>query len=74
MATNIESNEERLSPSNFPAPRADQPEAASRGPAAWRVVLREHSVYFALAALVVFNLIVTPGFKNPFAARSLLFE
>ncbi|MBB3262238.1 ribose/xylose/arabinose/galactoside ABC-type transport system permease subunit [Paraburkholderia bannensis] len=26
------------------------------------------------AALVLFNLALTPGFSNPFAARSLLFE
>ncbi len=74
MATNFESNEERLSPSNFPAPRA--PSGASDTPRsfAWRTVLREHSVYVALAVLVAFNLAVTPGFSNPFAARSLLFE
>jgi ribose/xylose/arabinose/galactoside ABC-type transport system permease subunit len=35
---------------------------------------RENSVYVALAALVIFNLLVTPGFSNPLAARSLLFE
>jgi ribose transport system permease protein len=65
MATKLESNEERLSPSNFSAPR---------GRVVWLTLLREHSVYFALAALVLFNLAVTPGFSNPFAARSLLFE
>ncbi|WP_321815436.1 MULTISPECIES: ABC transporter permease [unclassified Paraburkholderia] len=65
MASKLESNEERLSPSNFSAPR---------GRVAWLTLLREHSVYFALAALVLFNLAVTPGFSNPFAARSLLFE
>ncbi|HEY1608416.1 MAG TPA: ABC transporter permease [Paraburkholderia sp.] len=72
MATDIESNEERLSPVNLPAPRPRT--GASRGRAAWLTVLREYSVYFALAALVAFNLAVTPGFSNPFAARSLLFE
>lgn len=77
MATNLESNEASLSPSNSPdsSNRSVSPVsgAASRTQT-WRTVLREHSVYFALAALVVFNLIVTPGFSNPFAARSLLFE
>lgn len=76
MATDIESNEERLSPvkspANLSAPRPR--EGAQRGRAAWLAVLREYSVYFALAALVAFNLVVTPGFSNPFAARSLLFE
>jgi len=72
MATDLESNEERLSPSNFSASRAQR--VLPRGRAAWLAVLREYSVYFALAALVVFNLAVTPGFSNPFAARSLLFE
>jgi galactofuranose transport system permease protein len=77
MATNLESNEASLSPSN---PSSSSNRSASPAPGeaprahAWRTVLREHSVYFALAALVVFNLAVTPGFSNPFAARSLLFE
>lgn len=35
---------------------------------------RDHSVYLAFVALAVFNLIVTPGFSNPLAARSLLFQ
>ncbi|WP_118182815.1 ABC transporter permease [Paraburkholderia phosphatilytica] len=35
---------------------------------------RENSVYVALAVLVLINLAVTPGFSNPLAARSLLFE
>ncbi|WP_181885506.1 ABC transporter permease [Trinickia dinghuensis] len=35
---------------------------------------KANSVYVALAALVLFNLAVTPGFSNPLAARSLLFE
>ncbi|WP_321917994.1 MULTISPECIES: ABC transporter permease [unclassified Paraburkholderia] len=77
MATNLESNEASLSPAN-PSNSSNRsvspvPGAASRMHT-WRNVLREHSVYFALAALVVFNLIITPGFSNPFAARSLLFE
>ena len=42
------------------------------GPAlAW---LRARSVYVAFAALVVFDLLFTPGFRNPLALRSLLFE
>jgi ribose transport system permease protein len=36
--------------------------------------LRGHSVYIALVVLIAFDLAVTPGFRNPFAARSLLFE
>jgi ribose transport system permease protein len=72
MAINLESNEERLNPSNSSAPRAQQ--TAPRNRIAWRVALREYSVYVALVALVAFNLAVTPGFSNPFAARSLLFE
>ena len=35
---------------------------------------KEHSVYVALAALVLLNLAITPGFSNPLAALSLLFE
>lgn len=35
---------------------------------------RDNSVYVALALLVVLNLVMTPGFSNPLAARSLLFE
>ncbi|TDG02947.1 ABC transporter permease [Paraburkholderia guartelaensis] len=77
MATNLESNEASLSPSN-PSNSSSRSVSPTSGAAAraqtWRTVLREHSVYFALAALVAFNLAVTPGFSNPFAARSLLFE
>ena len=36
--------------------------------------LRARSVYVAFAGLVLFDLIVTPGFRNPFVVRSLLFE
>ncbi|MGS0896097.1 ABC transporter permease [Burkholderia stagnalis] len=35
---------------------------------------RDRSVYIAFVALAIFNLIVTPGFSNPLAARSLLFQ
>ncbi|WP_321932036.1 ABC transporter permease [Paraburkholderia guartelaensis] len=77
MATNLESNEASLSPSN-PSNSSSRSVSPTPGASAraqtWRTVLREHSVYFALAALVAFNLAVTPGFSNPFAARSLLFE
>ncbi|WP_233888139.1 ABC transporter permease [Paraburkholderia flagellata] len=77
MATNLESNEASLSPSNS-SNSTNRSTSSVSGAASrmqtWRTVLREHSVYFALAALVVFNLVVTPGFSNPFAARSLLFE
>ncbi|MFP4903647.1 ABC transporter permease [Paraburkholderia sp. BR14261] len=66
-----------MSPSN-PSNSSSRSVSAATGAEArartWRAVLREHSVYFALAALVAFNLAVTPGFSNPFAARSLLFE
>ncbi len=60
-----------MSLSNTPA------HAASGHPLSGRAVLgwaRENSVYVALAVLVIFNLLVTPGFSNPLAARSLLFE
>ena len=36
--------------------------------------LRSRSVYVAFAALVLFDLLVTPGFRNPVVVRSLLFE
>jgi ribose/xylose/arabinose/galactoside ABC-type transport system permease subunit len=36
--------------------------------------LRAWSVYIAFAALLAFDLAVTPGFRNPAVARSLLFE
>lgn len=112
MATHLDMNEERLSPSNYPLPphasetalptvqptqlptqaltqpSTPSPKGGNAGNAGntgnnaggnkggdfWRKVLREHSVYLALAALVLFNLIATPGFSNPLAARSLLFE
>ncbi len=44
---------------------------AGRSPWTW---LRARSVYVAFAALVILDLIVTPGFRNPFVVRSLLFE
>lgn len=37
-------------------------------------MLRSRSVYIAFAALVLFDLAVTPGFRNPNVVRSLLFE
>lgn len=36
--------------------------------------LAARSVYVAFAALLAFDLIVTPGFRNPFVLRSLLFQ
>ena len=42
-----------------------------RLPAGWA---RLWSVYIAFAALVLFDLAVTPGFRNPAVIRSLLFE
>jgi ribose/xylose/arabinose/galactoside ABC-type transport system permease subunit len=36
--------------------------------------LRGWSVYLAFGALVLFDLVVTPGFRNPAVVRSLLFE
>jgi ribose transport system permease protein len=35
--------------------------------------LRARSVYLAFALLVLFDVLVTPGFRNPLALRSLLF-
>ncbi|WP_428374353.1 ABC transporter permease [Lichenicoccus sp.] len=43
----------------------------SRLPAGW---VRLWSVYLAFVALVLFDLAVTPGFRNPAVIRSLLFE
>jgi len=37
-------------------------------------VLRSRSVYIAFILLVLFDLVVTPGFRNPVVVRSLLFE
>lgn len=37
-------------------------------------VLRSRSVYIAFILLVLFDLAVTPGFRNPVVVRSLLFE
>jgi ribose/xylose/arabinose/galactoside ABC-type transport system permease subunit len=37
-------------------------------------LLRAQSVYFAFAALIVIDLIFTPGFRNVFVIRNLLFE
>ncbi len=42
-----------------------------RGAVGW---LKARSVYVAFAALVGFDLLATPGFHNPFALRSLLFQ
>jgi ribose/xylose/arabinose/galactoside ABC-type transport system permease subunit len=59
---------------NQPNSPAQHPQAgafAARAGLAW---VREHSVYVAFVVLVLFNLAVTPGFANPLAARSLLFE
>ncbi|GBR36536.1 sugar ABC transporter permease [Neoasaia chiangmaiensis NBRC 101099] len=36
--------------------------------------IRAASVYVALGLLIVFDLVFTPGFRNPFVVRSLLFE
>jgi len=36
--------------------------------------IRSSSVYIAFAALVLFDFIVTPGFRNPAVIRSLLFD
>ncbi len=45
--------------------------AGARLPAGWA---RLWSVYIAFAALVLFDVAVTPGFRNPGVIRSLLFE
>jgi ribose/xylose/arabinose/galactoside ABC-type transport system permease subunit len=37
-------------------------------------LLRAQSVYVAFAALIVIDLIFTPGFRNVFVIRNLLFE
>jgi galactofuranose transport system permease protein len=47
---------------------APQPRATD---GAW---IRSSSVYIAFAALVLFDFIVTPGFRNPAVVRSLLFD
>jgi ribose/xylose/arabinose/galactoside ABC-type transport system permease subunit len=47
------------------SPRARTPNGA------W---IRSSSVYIAFAALVLFDVIVTPGFRNPAVIRSLLFD
>ncbi len=44
------------------------------GPARIAAALRSRSVYIAFAALILFDWLVTPGFRNPFVIRSLLFE
>lgn len=44
---------------------------APRLPAGW---VRLWSVYIAFVALVLFDLAITPGFRNPAVIRSLLFE
>ncbi len=50
--------------------------ASSSPRATWLTAdfLRSRSVYIAFAALVAFDLVVTPGFRNPVVVRSLLFE
>jgi ribose/xylose/arabinose/galactoside ABC-type transport system permease subunit len=54
---------------------ADAPRAAEgRHPRGSAMSIRSSSVYIAFAALVVLDLIVTPGFRNPAVIRSLLFE
>lgn len=50
---------------------AQTPRQPGHAALAWA---RENSVYIALAVLVALNLALTPGFSNPLAARSLLFE
>lgn len=60
-----------MSVPNSPAQQPSTGAFAARVGFEW---LCEHSVYVAFAALVIFNLAVTPGFSNPLAARSLLFE
>ena len=51
---------------------AAAPGPSARAPSgAW---LRSSSVYIAFAALVIFDFIVTPGFRNPAVIRSLLFD
>ncbi len=59
-----------MSLSNSPVQR---PAGNAAGHAAL-IWARDHSVYVALALLVLINLAITPGFSNPLAARSLLFE
>ena len=44
---------------------------SSRLPTGWA---RLWSVYIAFAILVLFDLAITPGFRNPAVIRSLLFE
>ena len=55
---------------------ATSPDAPERPLARGEILrwLRGRSVYVAFAALVILNLLITPGFRNPFVARSLLFE
>ncbi|WP_240324351.1 ABC transporter permease [Trinickia diaoshuihuensis] len=50
---------------------AQTPRQPGHAALAWA---RENSVYIALAVLVALNLALTPGFSNPLAARSVLFE
>ncbi len=59
-----------MSLSNPPVQRPPR-EFGSRAALVWA---RDNSVYVALAILVLINLAITPGFSNPLAARSLLFE
>lgn len=53
------------------APGAQAQRQPAHAALAWA---RDNSVYVALALLVALNLVMTPGFSNPLAARSLLFE
>ncbi len=54
---------------------SDVAAVSSRPPARLRLgSMRLWSVYIAFAGLVLFDLAVTPGFRNPAVIRSLLFE
>ena len=50
------------------------PGSSPRAPVAGGAWIRSSSVYIAFAALVIFDFIVTPGFRNPAVIRSLLFD
>ncbi|AJK46867.1 ABC transporter permease [Burkholderia plantarii] len=60
--------------SNTPVPRPPADAARAIPGRAALLWARDNSVYVALALLVALNLAITPGFSNPLAARSLLFE
>ena len=53
-----------------PPPAHLRPTRLRIDPASWR----SYSVYLAFAALVLLDLAITPGFRNPAVLRSLLFE